>query len=204
MEDLIARYMQVTTRVRYLSTLGIILTLIALYYFLVHQGLQEQLTSLETQYQMLENSLAEKSAYAANLAKYQARHEQLTLSLNTARAMLPDNPDIPQFLAQLGNIGKDIGLVVDRIEPKAEHSVDFYAEIPIAMKLHGSYHDVAMFIDQVGHLDRIVNVIDLSLVNPKLENQKVINSGEFLIKTYRFLTDEQVAALAEKAKKDKK
>lgn len=204
MEDLIARYMQVADRVRYLATLGIILTLIALYYFLVHQGMQDQIASLETEHQTLENTLAEKSAYAANLAKYQARHEQLTLSLNTARAMLPDNPDIPQFLAQLGNIGKDIGLIVDRIEPKPEHSVDFYAEIPIAMKVRGSYHDVAMFIDQVGHLDRIVNVIDLSLINPKLENQKVITAGDFLIKTYRFLTEEQVAALAEKAKKDKK
>ena len=203
MEELLSRYIQVPDRIRYACALGLMLALILAHYVFVYSGQQADLNALEDQFRKQESEQAEKNAYAANLPKYQARFDELMLSLTTARAMLPDNPDVPQFLAQLGNAARDVGLTVDRFEPKKEVTQDFYAEIGFGMKVHGAYHDIAMFIDQLGRIDRIVNVTGLVMNAPKVENQKIILAGEFLVKTYRFLTDEQ-AAEAEAKKKAKK
>ena len=203
MEELLAKYAKIPERIRYPAALGIFVALIASHFFLVHAGQVDQLAALEEQYRKQEAERAEKRAYADNLPKYEARFSELQQALNTARAMLPDNPDVPQFLAQLGNSARDVGLTIDRFEPRPEAFQDFYAEIGFGVQVHGSYHEVAMFIDQVGKVDRIVNVSDLAMTGPKSENQKIIVQSTFLVKTYRFLSDEQVAALeaARKAKK---
>lgn len=203
MEELLNRYIQVPERVRYGVVCGIVVVLCVLHFLLVYSGQQSNVADLEEQFRILENKQAEKSAYAANLPKYQSRFDELMLSLTTARAMLPDNPDVPQFLAQLGNAARDVGLTVDRFEPKSEIAQDFYAEIGFGMKVHGSYHDIAMFIDQMARIDRIVNVTALQMNQPKVENQKIILASDFLVKTYRFLTEEQAAAIEAKKKAKK-
>jgi type IV pilus assembly protein PilO len=203
MEELLAKYAKIPERIRYPVALAIFVGLIASHFFLIHAGQVDQLAALEEQYRKQETERSEKRAYADNLPKYEARFSELQQALTTARAMLPDNPDVPQFLAQLGNSARDVGLVIDRFEPKPELFQDFYAEIGFGVNVHGSYHEVAMFIDQVGKVDRIVNVSDLAMTQPKSENQKIIVQGQFLVKTYRFLSDEQMAEI-EKKKKDKK
>ena len=57
------------------------------------------------------------------------------------------------------------------------------------MKLKGTYHEIATYIDSIGKMDRIVNVTGISMSNPTAEDQRVILDGEFIIKTYRFLTE---------------
>jgi type IV pilus assembly protein PilO len=200
MEELLNRYSQIPDRMRYAGALATFVVLAALHYVLIYSGQRANLNDLEEQFRKHESEQAEKNAYAANLPKYQARFDELTLSLTTARAMLPDNPDVPQFLAQLGNAARDVGLTVDRFEPKSEVAQDFYAEIGFGMKVHGAFHDIAMFIDQMARIDRIVNVTALSMTMPKVENQKIILASDFLVKTYRFLTEEQAAAIEAKKK----
>jgi type IV pilus assembly protein PilO len=204
MEELLAKYAKIPERIRYPVALAVLIGLVVAHFFLIHAGQQQQLESLEDTYTKLAIDRTEKRSYADNLAKYEARHNELTQSLGTARAMLPDNPDVPQFLAQLGNAARDVGLVIDRFEPRPESYKDFYAEIGFGVNVHGSYHEVGQFIDQVGKIDRIVNVSDLSMVSPKTENQKIIVQGSFLVKTYRFLTPEQLAEMEAKNKKGKK
>ena len=57
------------------------------------------------------------------------------------------------------------------------------------MKLRGSFHEIATFVDAIGKMDRIVNVAGVSMTNPKSVNQKIIVQGAFTIKTYRFKKD---------------
>lgn len=203
MEELLAKYAKIPERIRYPVALGVLVALFVAHFFLIHAGQQEQLQALEATYQKQSAERTEKRSYADNLPKYEARHNELQQALTTARAMLPDNPDVPQFLAQLGNSARDVGLVIDRFEPKPEQFKDFYAEIGFGVQVHGSFHEVAMFIDQVGKIDRIVNVSDLSMTSPHTENQKIILQGSFLVKTFRFLTAEQVAELEAKKKAKK-
>ena len=204
MEELLARYAKIPERIRYPVAAAILVAMVVAHFFLVHAGQEDQLGALQGDYRKLETTRADKRAYAGNLAKYEARFAELTQSLTTARAMLPDNPDVPQFLAQLGNNARDVGMTIYRFEPKEEQYKDFYAEIGFVLQTHGSYHELAMFIDQVGKMDRIVNVSDISMTGPHTELQKVTVGGQFMVKTYRFISDEMAAEIEAKRNKGKK
>ncbi len=187
MEELLARYAKIPPRQRYGAFGLIVLLMLVGYWFFIHADQSTRLSELEDSYTKLETERAEKQAYVENLQKYEARLNELQNSLNTARSQLPDDPDVPQLLAQLGNKAKQAGLEIDRFEPKGERPQDFYAEIMFDMKVHGSYHEIGTFLDSVGKLDRILNVSSLAMSNPRTLNQKVIVDCAFTVKTYRFL-----------------
>ncbi len=187
MEKLIERYANTPPRERY-GAIGVSVLLIVVgFWFFFWSDQSQQLENLEDQYRAVENERAEKQAYVDNLAKYEARLNELQESLNQAREQLPDDPDVPQLLAQLDNRARQAGLQIDRFEPKGEAPKEFVAEIGFDMNVRGSYHEIASFIDSVGKLDRIVNVSGIDMDNPATVNQKVVVKSNFTIKAYRFV-----------------
>ena len=102
------------------------------------------------------------------------------------RARLPDNADVPQLLAQLGSHARSTGLFISEFKPMAEAGKGFYAEIPFGMTVRGSYHEIAMFLDSIAKLDRIINVTSLTMGSPETQNAKVVVNASFNLKTYRF------------------
>lgn len=189
MEALLEKYTKIPQRQRYTLAVLIIAGLCGAYFYLFHMEQTARIESLEQEYRKIESERAEKQAYVDNLARYEARLADLQRNLNAARAQLPDDADVPQLLAQLGNKARQSGLEIDRFEPQGETPKSFYGEIAFAVNVRGSYHEVATFIDALGKLDRIVNVSDLTMKNPKTVNQKVVIDGTFKVKTYRFLKE---------------
>ncbi len=187
MEKLLAKYAKLPVKQRYGAFAGIIVLMLAGYWYFVYSDQASRIADLEQQYSRLETERTEKQAYIENLQKYEARLTELQQSLATARSQLPDDPDVPQLLAQLGTKAKQAGLEIDRFEPKGERPQDFYAEIVFEMKLHGSYHEIGTFLDSVGKLDRILNVTGLTMSSPRTVNQKVVVDSGFVVKTYRFI-----------------
>ena len=204
MDAFLAKYMAVPSRLRYPAAAALLVIMVGLYIFGVNSAQAAALAALAAEATKLETVKVEKQIYAKDLPKYEARYSSLQESLTTARSMLPDNADVPQFLAQIGNKARDMGLIIDRVEPKDETYSDFYAEIGFSMQVRGSYHEIGMFIDQVGRMDRIVTVSDLTMATPKSESKKIILNGAFQVKTYRFLTDEQLRELETTRKKEGK
>jgi type IV pilus assembly protein PilO len=202
--DWLTRYSKIPERIRYPVGACLLALLVGSYILLVHVDQQLRLTGLEENFRQMETTRSEKRAYADNLPKYQARYTEMQQLLSSAKTLLPDTSDVPQFLAQLNTSAREVGLNIDRFEPLDQVMHDFYAEIASKMLVHGSYHEMAMFIDQVAKVDRIVNISEISMTQPRLENDKVLVSGAFLIKTYRFLGDAALAELeAKKAKAHK-
>jgi type IV pilus assembly protein PilO len=186
-DKLIELYANTPPRERY-AAIGLLVILIAGgFWYFVWSDQADKVTNLEERYRQLESERAEKQAYVDNLAKYEARLNELQESLNQAREQLPDDPDVPQLLAQLDNRARQAGLAISRFEPKGEAAKDFYAEIGFAMDVKGSYHEIASFIDSVGKLDRIVNVMSIKMTEPKTQSQKVVVKSDFTIKAYRFI-----------------
>jgi len=187
MDELLARYSKVPARQRYaVFALLVLVVLVADWYF-VYSDQAAKVGRLEAEYARVETERAEKQAYVENMSKYEARLKELQESLVAARSQLPDDPDVPQLLSQLGNKARQAGLEIDRFEPKGEKAQDFYAEIIFELKVRGSYHEVGTFLDAVGKLDRILNVTNLAMTGPKTLNQKVVVDCGFMVKTYRFL-----------------
>lgn len=194
MEKLIERWSKLPPKQRYAAIAGVIVALMVGYYFLYHTEQVDKLQRLEQQHMSLENQRAEKQAYADNLEKYEARFNELLQKLNDARSKLPDAADVPQLLAQLGNTARQSGLWIEKFEPKGETVKDFVAEISFSMQVRGSYHEIGSFMDAVGRLDRIINISEVSLVNPITENQKIVLTSDFKVKTFRFVGGNQIGA----------
>lgn len=92
----------------------------------------------------------------------------------------------------MNDVGVKAGLDITSVEPGAESKEQFYAKIPIKMKVSGNYHEIAVFFDSVGKLKRIVNVNDIKFGNPTKRAEKMVLAAEFQATTFRFLKKEEM------------
>jgi len=153
----------------------------------VIQPLQDQIADQENQQRGLDRQLAEKQEIAQNLNERRREMDILEQKLAEALTELPERKDIDELLGQLNDIGKKSGLEIARVEPGAETSATFFAKIPIKMSVSGNYHEIAMFMQEIANMRRIVNVNNIKLGTPTQKNDKVVLSSEFLATTFRFV-----------------
>ena len=84
----------------------------------------------------------------------------------------PEAADLDELLAQLNEIGRKSGLEISTVEPAPEEPAQIYVKIPIKMALTGNYHEIAMFLQSLANLRRIVNVNNIQLGSPTLEGRE--------------------------------
>lgn len=195
MDELIEKYAKVPAAQRYAAAAGVALLLIAYHYFMIYGDQQSEIEQLSGRMQKVLKQEAAKEKVAKNLSSFETRLVRLQQELDTAKSLLPDDANVPELLAQLGNVARKTGLEIDKFVPTGEKvskgDRDFYAEIGFKMDVTGTFHEIAMFIDSVGRLDRIINIRELKMRNPRSEDQKVLVDGSFSIKTYRFISQEE-------------
>ncbi|WP_298037734.1 type 4a pilus biogenesis protein PilO [uncultured Desulfuromonas sp.] len=168
--------------------LGVLLLIIvgAFVYFL-YLPQQEEYQSLVARSDQLEAKLLEDRRIANNLPKFKAEYEKMQAKLKEALKELPNEKEIPTLLTSIASLAKDNGLEVLTFRPGGEIPKGFYAEVPVSLKLAGSYHEVALFVQAVGSLPRIVNIGDLSLGGPNVQDGRTQLSIDCLATTFRFL-----------------
>ena len=168
---------------------GAVVLLTAANFFLFISPLEEQIAGQSGIQRKLDLELAEKSEIAQNLNERRREMDVLEQKLAEALTELPENKDVEELLAQLNDIGKKSGLEISRVEPGAESvgGGDFFARIPIRMAVSGNYHEIAMFLQEVANMRRIVNVNNIKLDNPTLRNEKVVLQSSFMATTFRFV-----------------
>jgi type IV pilus assembly protein PilO len=159
---------------------------------------QEKMQTLETELTQLQAQVKNKAKTTEEIAEVEGQFQQL-------KAQLPEQKEIPELLRQVSNLGRESGLEVVLFRQRAEALRELYAEVPVEMAVRGGYHQVALFFDKVRHLDRIVNVSDLSIKSPQPSKEQVSLEASFFATTYRFLSDEERERIAkEKAETGKK
>jgi type IV pilus assembly protein PilO len=146
---------------------GILVLLIALYVWALFLPAHKNIEQLDRKLSGLLDKKAEQEAIVANLAAFKREYHQLELSLKEAMAQLPDKKEIPSLLENISNLGRESGLDVSLFKPGTQRPKDFYAEVPVDIKLVGSYHNLLTFFYRVGNLPRIVNISDLSINKSK-------------------------------------
>ncbi len=200
MDQLVEKYAAIPPSQRYMGIAIIAFGLIALHYYFVYDGQQADLATYQKKYETKVGEQDAKRQIAANLSSYQDKLAGTQRELEEARAKLPDSADVPQLLAQLGSHAELVGLSIEEFKPGKESRKDFVAEIPFDLAVKGSFHEIAMFIDSVSKLDRIVNVKELKMERPQSKESKVIVDGRFKLVAYRFVRE----TTAKKKKKKKK
>lgn len=187
MEQLLDRIAKAPAAAKYGGLAGLVVLLSVLNFFFGIQPLQDQIAGQENQQRALDRQLAEKQEIAQNLNERRREMDILEQKLAEALTELPEKKDIDELLGQLNDIGKKSGLEIARVEPAGEVPATFFAKIPIKMAVSGNYHEIAMFMQEIANMRRIVNVNNIKLGTPALKNDKVILSSEFLATTFRFV-----------------
>jgi type IV pilus assembly protein PilO len=161
-----------------------------------------ELATLENQaaqQRALDSQLQEKSEIAQNLNERRREMDVLQQKLDEALSELPEAADIDELLGQLNEIGRKSGLEISTVEPSAEEPAQIYVKIPIKMAVSGNYHEIAMFLQELANLRRIVNVNNIQLGTPALKSEKVVLTSSFVATTFRFL-DQKAAQAGDKNK----
>lgn len=172
------------------------------FYFLLYQPQLEQHSSLITKRDAAQVKLQKNQKIANNLAVYRAEYEKMQVKLDEALGELPLKREIPGLLISIGDLARDKGLEVLRFKPSGEVAKGFYAEVPVTLKLAGSYHQAAAFFDSVSKMERIVNIQGLTLGGAKDVNGKTALGIDCSAITFRFVENppEQTAKKGGKKK----
>lgn len=154
---------------------------------------QEQLITLETvekKEQELRGTFEEKQAKAVNLEAYKKQLEEMRQSFGAMLRQLPDKTEVAELLVDVSQTGLASGLEFELFQPSGEVPKEFYAELPIKLKVHGKYHEFGNFISGLAALPRIVTIHDVVITPGKGGAGDAPLVLEATAKTYRYLDEE--------------
>ncbi|MEL7370359.1 MAG: type 4a pilus biogenesis protein PilO [Myxococcota bacterium] len=187
MDEIVARVSKVPLPQRILVLVVVVVVLVLANYMILISPKEEDIAKLQRSINQLENELVRKRAIARNLSRYRIEVERLKQRLNEALTLLPNEAEIPELLQKVAALVEQSDCEMGKFEPKPEVNVNFYARIPVEMEITGNYHSIAVFFDKVSKLARIVNVTDIKLGEPSIENQKVVLTANFMATTFKFV-----------------
>jgi type IV pilus assembly protein PilO len=170
----------------------VVLTL-ALIYFFVWDEQRPELQRREDVEQQLRQEFKTKHAKAVNLDLYKQQLKDIERSFGALLRQLPGKTEVPNLLVDISQTGLSAGLEEKLFQPQGEVKKDFYAELPIRIRLTGSYHQFGQFVSGIAALPRIVTLHDIEI---KSENNNAYDqlSLELTAKTYRYLDEDEIAA----------
>lgn len=167
----------------------IVIILLAGWWFVWNDQLIE-LDSKEREEETLKQQFLEKKRQAVNLDLYIQQLADIDRSFGALLKQLPDKSEIEALLIEVNQAGLGRGLQFELFKPGQEQIKDFYAELPITVKINGSYHDLGAFAADVAKLPRIVTLNNIAIAPLKDGGGLSLDATT---KTFRYLDDEEVA-----------
>ncbi|HXZ55449.1 MAG TPA: type 4a pilus biogenesis protein PilO [Burkholderiales bacterium] len=178
--------------------LGLLVGIVALGYFLDWQEEMDSLDAGRQQEVKLKDEYVAKMQQAINLDLYRQQLREIDSSFGALLRQLPNRSQMDALLVDINQAGLGRGLQFDLFKPAPQETKrEFYAELPVTLKLNGSYHDMGQFASDIGQLSRIVTLNDISLTGGGKDGNLVM---DVVAKTFRYLDEEEVAAQNRAAK----
>lgn len=175
---------------------GLLILLIAGFVYFSYLPKYKKIDKLRSNLSKIEKQLEIAKRNAQQLNAFRKKMQDAEEQFKIVMRALPEKEEIPTLLTGISKAGKDSGLQFVLFQPKSEVEKDFYAEIPVAMKVTGDYHGVATFFENVAELNRIVNIRDIDMEPDKESNQ--------LLATCTAVTYKFIEASDEKQRKSKR
>lgn len=158
------------------------------YWFII----KDQVTQLEKKQReelTLKDDFKEKKALAVNLDAYKKQMDEMQARFGVMLRQLPNRTEVPELLIDITQTGIGRGLQFELFQPRNKRAADFYAELPINIKVKGTYHQLGEFVSDMAALPRIVTIDDLVL-SPAGNDQLTMSA---IAKTYHYLDEDQIA-----------
>lgn len=155
------------------------------YYLGVHMGLEQEGEEAQRRHEVLQNDLnqaRERQKEYLKLREELASREALD---RQNMRVLPETAEIPAFLDDLNRLAELSGLSVGQVHPKPEASEQFFVRVPVSLSLDGKFHQLAKFFYNISRLERAINMENISLTQPRSENDEIRLSVSVLATTFR-------------------
>ena len=157
------------------------------YWFFVKDQYTE-LERVENAEQELRKRYEDKAYQVANLEVFKAQMEEMEETFGALVRQLPSETEVPGLLEDITNTAVGSGLALQEVKLQGEQQRDFYAELPINIRVSGSYHELASFVSSVAGLPRIVTLHDLT-ITPTGDDGESLDM-QVLARTYRYRAGE--------------
>jgi type IV pilus assembly protein PilO len=174
---------------------------VGLIYFFVWNEERPELQRHQAEELQLRQEFKEKHAKAVNLEIYKQQLKDIERSFGALLRQLPGKTEVPSLLVDISQTGLAAGLQEKLFQPQPEQKKDFYAELPIKIRLTGSYHQFGEFVSGIAALPRIVTLHDID-IRPENKDAYDQLSLELTAKTYRYMDEDELAASDAEKKKD--
>jgi len=184
------------------ALVGIVLAVVVLdwqYWYGPNQG---DLADVTAQVAQKRADLDSKRGKTNARGELERELRDINAELKRAQARLPDQREIADLLSNVAASGRSSGLEIVLFRQKPEVYHDFYADVPVEMQMRGTYTDVALFLDRVKRLDRIVNISDMNMKKPRIEGDRMMLDAACTATTFRFLDEAERARILEEKKKN--
>ncbi|MBW1798716.1 MAG: type 4a pilus biogenesis protein PilO [Deltaproteobacteria bacterium] len=183
--------------IRVLILVGTLGLLGGAFYFLIYQPKTDEIRKAKDEVSGLKVQVIKAKRDARRLPEVEAREIEVDSQFKQALKLLPNEKEVPSLLRNITKLGADAKLEFRLFSPRKESPEHFYFRLPVSIEVSGNYHDVATFFDKVGRMERIVNILNVSMRPQKARSTMLITKCEAV--TYRFKGKPD-----EKAKKKRK
>lgn len=143
--------------------------------------------------QELKNTFEAKQRKAANFDAYREQLDEIERSFGAMLRQLPGKTEVPSLLVDISQTGLAAGLEEELFQPSPEVQKDFYAELPIKIRLTGSFHDIGNFVSGIAALPRIVTLHDIEIKPEEADSIDQLTL-DVTAKTYRYLEEDAEGA----------
>lgn len=157
------------------------------WYFLDAEEQYIRLEQVQQTEQELRQDFENKQAKAANLDAYRVQLAEMQESFGAMLRQLPNRTEVADLLVDVSQTGLAAGLEFELFQPQSEVPKDFYAELPIKIRVVGNYHEFGEFVSGLAALPRIVTIHDVT-IQPKGRNDRQLVM-EATARTYRYLDE---------------
>ena len=159
-------------------------------WFALWSGQKEQLEQLQSEETKLKDEYKNKLQQAINLDELRKQREQVSQYVLTLEKQLPSKSEMDALLSDINQAGVGRGLDFELFRPGQTNVREYYAELPITVKVSGKYHDLGAFASDIANLPRIVTLNNMSITSGKGGNLSL----DATAKTYRYLDQDEIAA----------
>ncbi len=147
-----------------------------------------QLEQVQNTEQELRKRYEDKAYQVANLEVFKAQMEEMEETFGALVRQLPSETEVPGLLEDITNTALGSGLALEEVKLQGEQKRDFYAELPINIRVTGTYHELASFVSSVASLPRIVTLHDLTITPTGGDGEQL--NMQVLARTYRYRAGE--------------
>ncbi len=181
---------------------AVIIICVVIFVFILPKS--KEIKGLETKISAQENEIAKNQAKAEKLKELTLENERLRKRLEELKQQLPEEKEVSTLLKQVSDlcIRSGLKIVLWKPEQRKVHSSGIVYEIPVKVELSGSFHSLGYFFSSLTKLNRIVNISDIKLSDPKPEKGNAVLKIAFTATTFSAVPEEEIGK--EKGKEKKK